>query len=774
MKLRLLAQTERRAEENPFPEEFGAGQWPLHHQVMTAQALERGDPLVMNTHDTGAGKTRAALLHLRVLAQRPAEQGRVLLIAPTNELIRQHVEDVERFIQRNGLPFVVREVTAPTLQQYAQETERADLRNQRPRMLVDWLRQPEHAVIVTNPDIFYYALFGLYWKGERRALLREIFQYAAYVIIDEFHYYNPKQLVCFLLYLGLSRHWGYFAEGRQLALLSATPNDQLKTYLERLGIPISYIKPEDEVGGERIASLAPLELELVQAEGSEGFIGLDGLMERFKENILKELAAGRQGVGISSALWRVNRAYALLREWLGGERVRRLTGPEKAEARQQARGADMILATPTIDIGYNFERLKKERQNIDFLLCDAHSGDQLIQRLGRAGRVLGKRETGVASRAWAAVPEQTLEELKAFEGQEMSREQFRAVIRETMPQQFSEGSYAYIKERGIYELGRPFALLAQMASREETAHLEEILGEIQEALEGRRSEKLFHTICGHFHRYEERMRIFAGFPRDWRSSRECSAGEVQKLKSAMELYKHSQAREEGIAFDRWVEEEQAKLAIEQAQFSFRESFQPPVVLAFDPQELLSSNRFVRYDLLHVLANYEAAWYAEYEEWRRGLPKGEEAPPVQEEDEAFVVLRAQRQGAERMRVIFRLGVDEERREWEERQCGKITALRGLKLTIPEIQLPPELTRLFQERYHPCYCARRGSILAGKLFQVAREDGWSVQELEVTFSDGQAERYAVLFGTAIFLAQPQLERTRRWEQRLDRWKSESTII
>ena len=44
-------------------------------------------------------------------------------------------------------------------------------------------------------------------------------------------------------------------------------------------------------------------------------------------------------------------------------------------------GRDLILATPTVDIGYNFKKLGKARQNVDWIVCDARYGDELIQRL---------------------------------------------------------------------------------------------------------------------------------------------------------------------------------------------------------------------------------------------------------------------------------------------------------------------------------------------------------------------------------------------------------
>ncbi|PJF32773.1 MAG: hypothetical protein CUN57_04130, partial [Phototrophicales bacterium] len=87
--------------ENPFPQLLPHG--CLYHQYRTYEALLEND-LVINTYNTGTGKTKAALLYLAELDRiyRDAngkKRQNVLFIAPTNELIRQHFEDVKAFTQ---------------------------------------------------------------------------------------------------------------------------------------------------------------------------------------------------------------------------------------------------------------------------------------------------------------------------------------------------------------------------------------------------------------------------------------------------------------------------------------------------------------------------------------------------------------------------------------------------------------------------------------------------------------------------------------------------
>ena len=104
----------------------------------------------------------AALLGLLHFPQHNA-----LIIAPTNALVGQHADDVRGFIREFGLPLQVIEVTAPAL-------NNLDISgvSRRAKKLYELIRNPgvvngsstqrTPSVIVTNPDIFYYALFYLF------------------------------------------------------------------------------------------------------------------------------------------------------------------------------------------------------------------------------------------------------------------------------------------------------------------------------------------------------------------------------------------------------------------------------------------------------------------------------------------------------------------------------------------------------------------------------------------------------------------------------------
>src|SRR5260370_8411444 len=94
--------------ENPSSATFPPGRPPLLHQWRTYCAEQ---PLIVNTYNTGTGKTKAALLRLLKRArdkgfhQLDSTEDNALLIAPTNELSAQHASDAQQFCNESNLPY---------------------------------------------------------------------------------------------------------------------------------------------------------------------------------------------------------------------------------------------------------------------------------------------------------------------------------------------------------------------------------------------------------------------------------------------------------------------------------------------------------------------------------------------------------------------------------------------------------------------------------------------------------------------------------------------
>ena len=91
--------------------------------------------------------------------------------------------------------------------------------------------------------------------------------------------------------------------------------------------------------------------------------------------------------------------------------IGRYTGDTPPEYREIAAQKQVILATSTVDVGFNFEKSPEpKRQNLDWLIFSVRDCASFWQRLGRVGRVLGKQETNIKSSAIVYLPTKAWEE----------------------------------------------------------------------------------------------------------------------------------------------------------------------------------------------------------------------------------------------------------------------------------------------------------------------------------------------------------------------------
>jgi len=752
--------------DNPSPETFPKEQgiYPLYHQWRTYNATE---PLIVNTYNTGTGKTKAALLRLLKRATDigfnalESSEHNALLIAPTNELLAQHACDAEKFCRENKLPYRVVSISRATIKQYMHVSDFSESELRRGAALHYILQNPRKVnpdsgkkatLFVVNPDIFYYAFYCLYAQYDRIPLFQDIFTLCNYIIIDEFHYYNPKQLANFLFFMSLSKHYGYLGKSsnRQFCLLTATPNENVKEYLERLGVEIGWIEPENAPADEleqtsETAALTPVQLEIYSVDEMKE--GLLTLAHEKRAEIADWLNRGEDGAIISSALWRINQIYYDLRasNTLSTELMGRLTGAESREGRADAKAKRLILATPTVDIGYNFDRLGKTRQNIDFLLLDARSGDEFIQRLGRAGRVLGKDQQAIDSRVLAITDAKFYKALQPYDGQTLSRAVLGKLAEEHLPARNS--LYTYIKSGAIAEAFLPIYRLESMTSTQNKLDIEAIFDEMQQ-LFAADTKLTYQKLRSGTKKHIERAQHYGSLVTVPRERRECLKVCERRLTNEQK----SKGWSNEIDAYNWLQQDLRCYFLEKARFSFREDFQPPLALVGDTKYLLSSEPAALYDALHIVKNYKVEYCGSLEEWQHRL----QLPLPEGAKDALIYcdLRGLLPPDERLQIGLKLSVGEYRRiDWEEEGhfAYHPTALYGLEVTALNNHhgLPAHVRTMFSERYIPAFVAARESRTATTLWSLQKQAQFLPYSLQVMFGDGSTHDYLAVLGTMALL-------------------------
>jgi CRISPR-associated endonuclease/helicase Cas3 len=505
-----------------------------------------------------------------------------------------------------------------------------------------------------------------------------------------------------------------------------------------------------------VPTLTPLELIVVEGELEQWVAASrDELAQWVVRNDL-------DGALISNSLWRINAAYASLRDVLAESRMGRITGPEPAEERAKATGRDLILATPTVDIGYNFAKLGKDRQNIDFLVCDARYGDELIQRIGRVGRVLGKAHIDQPGRAIALLTPDAAQALAAYDGQTLSRADFATVVKECKYLPPKHSLTGYIRTHAITESFWPIYQISKVLPQEEQAELDALFERVR-GIFAPNSQRTPGGLKGFFHKLESRERWLSvtrkgNVPLDrytaqqvadwlaWLDPEEGRYGPSDLLPHLGNLLSDTDQRGKLRAFV------QSQAAITRALFSFRDSFQGPRAVLYDPQRLLSSQTINTYDLFHLVSNYRLSAPLTRRQFEQQYSETELR------GDFYVRLIGPRE----TRLVLGLVYDSEDEpgDFEDRWCGRPVALTGIRIQAWERDgdvsagaLDRDMIEALADNPLPMLIIPPDSVGV----MVARLRGTSLwsRKLTVRFPDGTVESgYRALLGTAAFHAHAEL--------------------
>jgi len=418
-----------------------------------------------------------------------------------------------------------------------------------------------------------------------------------------------------------------------------------------------------------------------------------------------------------------------------------------------------VLATPTVDIGYNFDKPAKTRQPLDFVIFDARTRDQFLQRLGRAGRVLGKTQTDSPARAIAIldVDDSIWNELKKLDDQTLDRLTFSRVIHQHIP---ARGDlYSYMRAYGMKETLRPMYAIQQTLRPDLHDWLRKLFDGVREVFapgNARWSYDNIRRVMSHLEAMERVVKLKDGrglcaFLDDcvqWKKwdvspdqfaqlARKCAAGDVRVRDTVRG----------------WVEEQ---YSLESAIFNFRESLQTPEACVFDPHHLLAESNVTVYDAVHIVKNFNVEWFDGKQDFESKMRCAV--------DKAQAYGRVQSHRSPRLKLRFDYSSPDhiDRESFENVYCRRPVALKGLRVRAEEIgvknvlvQLHPAITQLFEGVYIPLLLVRQGTLESGVLNARLRGTSLFVESLRVFFADDSQVDYAAVMGSAAFSAHAELE-------------------
>jgi CRISPR-associated endonuclease/helicase Cas3 len=402
-------------------EPFLDGLKPYRHQHLTRVAVERaigaGQSLcIVNASVTGSGKTLAnfarAILH----------DTHTLAVYPTNELIADQWRAVQRFLPVDEVVHIDSE-ELDSWQEQMQTRSHVEVLE---KIVGDWMP----LVVLTNPDILYLLMFNLYgyehkFMAYRDRVFRMLLSNYPIVVFDEFHLYDSKQVANVAFIVGAMlrlapKHPHVFI------FSSATPRP-VAEIVSRLGLSAIDVTAPPEPEGRVVTE--PVDLTLVPAELARwgGKDAIESLMPEIMDFADKE-HPGARGVFIVDSVYDARLIRNGLARLCGEDAVGELHGYTAREGRAGALERRMTVGTSTIDVGVDLVGAKAK----EFLVFEARTPEQFVQRLGRLGR-RGREPDDISApnRAWAFIPHYAYNAIRdhiELSGIPVPRQQFIAAV----------------------------------------------------------------------------------------------------------------------------------------------------------------------------------------------------------------------------------------------------------------------------------------------------------------------------------------------------------
>lgn len=383
---------------------------PYGHQLRLRELFQEESSFVaVNDSPTGGGKTSSWLepaldQHLDTVA-----------VYPTNALVEDQRLGIEDSVDTVDHDVAVLKVTSDSLSEKRAEhgvrsnAEAIDL----------WIREHrgEQRLFLTNPDIFVMMCRDLYAQPARAFKKFEL------AVVDEFHRAGLKEqnTLRYLLDELLERD---NARLERVVFLSATPDEEQEATFERaMTVPYhrvtknqmserrSFTEPLDR--GWR-AVMPPVELEL---RAAPTFGTADVLLDEEADSTLTFCRGGR-AVLMLDGIHEVERVFS----WLDDELdccVERIDGFHSQNKREKLKSFDVLVSNSAVEVGIDFD--------VDRILFAGHNQASFLQRLGR----LRTNEHSQPARCY--VPRPVKREFDDFDGDTVSRDEFREQLETTYP-----------------------------------------------------------------------------------------------------------------------------------------------------------------------------------------------------------------------------------------------------------------------------------------------------------------------------------------------------
>ncbi len=382
---------------------------PYAHQIIARDTIRNvNEFFLFITSPTGSGKTDA----WAVPALKENNLGVVIALYPTNALAEDQYRSIVRLKESLKSNKQIEFVTAEKL---GLKKDDFSYRITKGEILVRMVRKMAllgGGIIVTNPDIFIYALKGYFYDEYLKSIFKN---HINTVVFDEFHLYDLRQsdIILFIL------HDILIADGtemRKFIFLSATPNEKIESKIMNVIsdnlIDTSHICVDSPVIDKQ-PIMPEVELEFRHAPR---FMAGETLLKDLKW--LREFKGNQRMAIIFDSAHEVAVVSEVLRRETGW-RICERSGFRKDSMEDSF---DVLVGNKAVEVGIDF----KGEYAISRLIFSGHSISEFLQRFGRLRNPI----PGETYKSICFAPAEVVEHFNKFE--RISRQHLEENLKKTM------------------------------------------------------------------------------------------------------------------------------------------------------------------------------------------------------------------------------------------------------------------------------------------------------------------------------------------------------
>ncbi len=239
----------------------------------------------------------------------------------------------------------------------------------------------DNVVVLTNPDLLNFAMFGGYYRHKGQKEISEIFARIDYFVFDEYHLYDEEQIANIISWIAVKK--ALLAKPVKFIFASATPEKELLEVLNTQGFEpaeiIEFISDKATPSSRKIHG----QIEVTFLKGSTPRQYLISNAETVKQWIKD----GERILIVFDRMTELRMARPEIEKKFHDVVIAEVSGYyTKSEFKEEPGNASLILGTNKIEVGVN----------LDVSICLMQTGKHFANFVQRFGRIARQGKDGKA------------------------------------------------------------------------------------------------------------------------------------------------------------------------------------------------------------------------------------------------------------------------------------------------------------------------------------------------------------------------------------------